>query len=115
MQSAAVRAAHEDDLPLLHQEGNPRSHDFNSATLDPFCNVERRANEYRNGVKPAKVFEIFMHLPVRGMDVRLSRDEASRHEFHWLRLIPRQNSGLSDIVRQAAKRFMIVVLFVGEK
>jgi hypothetical protein len=33
-QSAAVRAAHEDDLPLLRQEGNPRSHDFNSATLD---------------------------------------------------------------------------------
>ncbi len=32
-QSAAVRAAHEDDLPLLRQEGNPRSHDFNSATL----------------------------------------------------------------------------------
>jgi hypothetical protein len=33
-QSAAVRVAHEDDLPLLRQEGNPRSHDFNSATLD---------------------------------------------------------------------------------
>jgi hypothetical protein len=32
-QSAAVRAAHEDDLPLLRREGNPRSHDFNSATL----------------------------------------------------------------------------------
>jgi len=32
-QSAAVRAAHEDDLSLLRQEGNPRSHDFNSATL----------------------------------------------------------------------------------
>ena len=33
-QSAAVRVAHEDDLPLLRQEGNPTSHDFNSATLD---------------------------------------------------------------------------------
>jgi hypothetical protein len=32
-QSAAVRAAHEDDLPPLRQEGNPRPHDFNSATL----------------------------------------------------------------------------------
>jgi hypothetical protein len=32
-QSAAARAVHEDDLPLLRQEGNPRSHDFNSATL----------------------------------------------------------------------------------
>jgi hypothetical protein len=33
-QSAAVRAAHEDDLPLLRREGNPRSHEFNSAALD---------------------------------------------------------------------------------
>ncbi len=49
-QSAAVRAAHEDDLPLLRQEGNPRSHDFNSATgpaglADPVYRAERRGNE----------------------------------------------------------------------
>src|SRR5262245_52042190 len=34
-QGAAVRAAPEDDLPLLRQAGNPRSHDSNSATLAP--------------------------------------------------------------------------------
>ena len=31
--AGSVRATHEGDLPLLHQEGNPKSHDCNSATL----------------------------------------------------------------------------------
>jgi hypothetical protein len=42
-QGAAVGAAHEDDLPLLRQEGNPRSHDFNSATLGQDFDVPVRS------------------------------------------------------------------------
>jgi hypothetical protein len=76
-QSAAVRAAHEDDLPLLRQEGNPRSHDFNSATLGVIGDLPepcRSPTLERLGRVPNGRSACSLANPRRGYDAAVDRE-----------------------------------------